>query len=392
MSSAESNARDAAQSIHQITNTALAQSSVSLEKSSSTVAGSFDLLTHNPVTRSLRDYYNAFQSRREALGLFYPGTVDNIAAEVQKGVFLNNLTFTGLRADLTKTSSVSPLFQVSHAFSQGSQMLPPYAFAAIYGSSKVFLQSTLDSDRSLQARFNYRWSPSLVTKTSAQIAPGATGGAMLSVENDYTGADFSASLRAMNPWPLDERLTGIYIASYLQSVTPRLALGLEAMWQRANASEAPQSTISYAARYKGTDWIASAQLLAAGAVQTSYWRRLTDRVEAGVDLNLQFSGLAGAEGGMMGPGMGGIKREGVATFGAKYDWRMSTFRAQVDSTGKIGCLLEKRVANPVQIIFAGELDHAKNSAKIGLGVSIEAATDEVMAAQEKVDSAPTPPF
>ena len=223
---------------------------------------------------------------------------------------------------------------------------------------QLFLQSTLDSDRTLNARFNYRWTPRFVTKTSAQIAPGATGGAMLSFENDYTGSDFSANLKAVNPWPLENRLTGIYVASYLQSITPRLALGLEAMWQRANAGEAAQAAVSYAARYRGDEWIGSLQYLAQGAIETSYWRRLTEKVEAGVDLKLQFAGLSGAPGAGGGV-MGGGKREGTATLGAKYDFRTSSFRAQLDSQGKLSCLLEKRVANPVQITFAGELDHVK---------------------------------
>ncbi|KAI9667239.1 MAG: translocase of outer mitochondrial membrane [Bathelium mastoideum] len=394
MDSSPSPSQLAADSIAQTTNLAQEKSSITLEKGSRALGGSMGFLHQNPVARSLSDFYNAFQTRREVLGLSNPGTVDNIAAELQRGVFLTNLLFSGLRADMTKTSSVNPLFQVSHAFSQGSQAQPPYAFAAIYGSSKIFLQSTLDSDRTLNARFNYRWNPRLVTKTSAQLAPGAAGPGMLSLEHDYSGADFSASLKAVNPWPLDDRLSGIYIASYLQSVTPRLALGLEAVWQRANPADAPQTAISYAARYKGDEWIGSAQLLAQGAVQTSYWRRLTDKVEAGVDLNLQFAGLGGAAGGAGGAMLGGAgaKKEGVATLGAKYDFRMSSFRAQIDSQGKLGCLLEKRVANPVQIVFAGELDHIKNQAKIGLGVSIEAASEDVLAEQEKAQNAPTPPF
>ncbi|KAL9090292.1 MAG: hypothetical protein Q9165_005325 [Trypethelium subeluteriae] len=394
MTSSQSPTEFAAESIAQTSNLAHEKSTLALEKGSSALGGSLDFLSQNAVSRSLSKSYNYFQSRREALGLPNPGTVDNIASELSRGVLLTNLIFSGLRADLTKTTSVNPLFQVSHNFSQGSQQLPPYAFAAIYGSSKIFMQATLDSDRSLQGRFNYRWTPSFVTKTSTQIAPGATGGAMISIENDYSGLDFSASLKAVNPWLFDDRLTGIYIASYLQSVTPRLALGLEAVWQRANASEGPQAAVSYAARYKGDEWIGSMQYLASGAVQTSYWRRLTEKVEAGVDLNLQFAGLSGAPGGGGGAmmGAGGAKREGVATLGAKYDFRTSSFRAQVDSQGKLGCLLEKRVANPVQITFAGELDHVKNQAKIGLGVSIEAAGEDVMAEQEKAQNAPTPPF
>lgn len=93
--------------------------------------------SHNAVVTTLRDTYIKFSERRAALGLSNPGTVDNIAKEVQKDVFLNNLTFSGLRADLTRAISVNPLFQFSHAFSQGSQGLPPYTFAALYGTPSV---------------------------------------------------------------------------------------------------------------------------------------------------------------------------------------------------------------------------------------------------------------
>lgn len=195
-----------------------------------------------------------------------------------------------------------------------------------------------------------------MTKTSVQLAPGP-GQAMFSIENDYTGNDFMASIKAMNPSMLDGGLTGIFIGSYMQSVTPSLALGLEGVWQRAAMTHGPEMLLSYAARYKGLDWIASAQLLAQGGIQGSYWRRLTEKVEAGVDVNLQFAGLGGA-GGMMG---GGMRKEGVTTIGAKYDFKMSSFRAQIDSQGRLGALLEKRVAPPVQVTFAGELDHFKVS-------------------------------
>lgn len=96
-----------------------------------------DLLTNNTVFRKLQSYYSSYSDRRDALGLSNPGTIDNISKEVQRDVFLNNLAFSGLRADLTKAFSVAPLFQVSHALSMGSQGLPPYAYAALYGSPKV---------------------------------------------------------------------------------------------------------------------------------------------------------------------------------------------------------------------------------------------------------------
>src|SRR6187402_2145664 len=146
------------------------------------------------------------------------------------------------------------------------------------------MQGNVDNEGQLSTRFNYRWNPSLITKTQIQIAPGSQ--AMVQLDNEYTGNDFTASLKALNPSAIDGGLTGIFIGSYLQSVTPNLALGLEAIWQRAALNQGPETALSYCAKYKGSDWIASAQLQAQGAVSTSYWRKLTDKVEAGVELNL----------------------------------------------------------------------------------------------------------
>lgn len=218
------------------------------------------------------------------------------------------------------------------------------------------MQGTIDNDGQLAARANYRWNDTFVTKTQTQIAPGP-GQSMIQIDNDCTGKDFTASIKSLNPSLLDGGLTGIFIGSYLQSVTPGLALGLEAVWQRQAMVTGPDAFVYYVAKYRGSDWIASAQLQAAqGALNTSYWRRLTDRVEAGADLSLQMQPGLGPRGGLMGQG---LRKEGVATLGAKYDFRASTFRAQVDSTGKLSALLEKRVLPFMQITFAGELDQVK---------------------------------
>ena len=211
------------------------------------------------------------------------------------------------------------------------------------------MQGNVDNDGQISARTNYKWNDFLTTKIDLQSSSMQS---MLQVDNEFTGRDFSAGVKAMNPSVLEGGISGIVIASYLQSVTPKLALGLEAMWNRAGLSAPPEMAVSYCARYKGSDWIASAQILAQGAVNTSYWRRLTDKVEAGADLQLQFApGIGGR--GLMG---GGLRKDGSATAGLKYDFTTSSFRAQVDSSGKLACLLEKRVLPPVQITFAGEMD------------------------------------
>ena len=219
---------------------------------------------------------------------------------------------------------------------------------------QTFCQASIDNDFSLQGRFNWRWNSALVTKTSLQLQRG-TDQAMLSIENDYQGSDFAANLKAINPSIIEGGLTGIFVGDYLQSITPKLALGVSAMWQRAAMNQGPETLVSYGARYKSQDWIASARVLGAGSLQASYWRRIAEKVEAGVDLSLQVAPA------MAGPGMMGVgsSKEGVATLGAKYEFRHSTFRAQGDSKGRLACLLEKRVAPAVQVTFAGEIDHAK---------------------------------
>ncbi|KAL8734478.1 MAG: hypothetical protein Q9166_001377 [cf. Caloplaca sp. 2 TL-2023] len=321
------------------------------------------LVNDNALVSAVRNTYLSFLERRDALGLSNPGTFENINREVSRDVFLTNFMFTGLRAEWNKPISNSPIFQLSHQLSMGAQGMSPYTFSALYGSSKgrweprafVFLQGTMENDGSLVARSNYRWNDSLITKTNAQIQSSQS---MLSIENDYSGRDFTASLKAMNPSIIEGGVKGIFIASYLQSVTPSLALGLEAVWQRVAMNSSPEALLSYGARYKGSDWIASLQMQTEGpqgsAVSSTYWRKLTDKVSVGADLNLQFAPGLSSQGGLMG---GSFQKEGTASAGAKYEFRASAFRAQVDSKGRLSCLLEKTILPAVRVTFAGEMDH-----------------------------------
>lgn len=263
---------------------------------------------------------------------------------------------------------------------------------------QVFAQANYDDQGGLSAAFNWRWSDKFTTKSRFQITSAATGQDMTQLEGEYQGSDFSAVLKALNPSILEGGLTGIFIGQYLQSVTPKLALGIETVWQRAGLSQPPDSAISYLARYKSENFIASAQLQAQGAFNATYWQRLSDKVQAGVDMTLSMA---------PGPSMMGIQKEGITTFGAKYDFRMSTLRAQIDTKGKLACVFEKRVAPPLMVTFAAEVDHytvrqyslsqedkrcsltqfsLQQQAKIGLGVSIEAGSEEL----QEHDAQPPP--
>jgi mitochondrial import receptor subunit TOM40 len=173
---------------------------------------------------------------------------------------------------------------------------------------------------------------------------------MLSVEHDRVGKDYSLSLKTFNPQPAD--LTGTYLASYLQSLTPHLALGVEAVYQRPTP-EIEDCSVGYMAKYHNVrkdeqgqpmkdSWIATAQILSQGMWQATYWKKLAERVDAGVDLVVQ-------------PALDPRQRKAVATAGVKYDFRMATFRGQVDSDGKVSALLEQRLSPAFAFLVAGEM-------------------------------------
>jgi mitochondrial import receptor subunit TOM40 len=98
---------------------------------------SLSFFTSNAIVQRLSDAFGSLQEKREALGLSNPGSVDNISREVDRDVFLTNQSFSGLRAEIAKSFSMSPMFQVSHSLAMGSQALSPYNFAAMYGSPRV---------------------------------------------------------------------------------------------------------------------------------------------------------------------------------------------------------------------------------------------------------------
>ena len=163
------------------------------------------------------------------------------------------------------------------------------------------------------------------------------------MEHDYIGSDYALNVKSVNPSPAD--LTGIYMGSYLQSVTKNLALGVEGIFQRPSPDMADVVT-AYLAKYTSTDrnWIPTAQLQGAGIMQATYWQKLSDKVDVAADLQV-----------MAAPG----RRDALATLAARYELRMASFRAQLDSTGKVSAFLEQKFAPTFSFLVSGEIDHFK---------------------------------
>jgi mitochondrial import receptor subunit TOM40 len=123
------------------------------------------------------------------------------------------------------------------------------------------------------------------------------------------------------------------------------------------------STTSFLARLIGQDksWIAAATVNPGqGMLQATFWKKLGEKVEAGVGLEMKAaSGAAPAGAGMMVAGPGGRVREGNATFGLKYQFRTAMLKAQIDSGGRVTALLERNLSQQISIAFCGDIDHFK---------------------------------
>ncbi|KAK4053953.1 translocase of outer mitochondrial membrane [Microbotryomycetes sp. JL221] len=332
------------------------------------------------------------QRARDGLALPEPGKAEDLGREV-KMTHLTNYTFDGARADLSKVLSQMPAFQVQHSFTAGSQgqMGPSpgtYSFGAVYATAQTFMQGNIDNEGGVTGRFNHAWSPANLSKLSVQLGADPSSQSVFSYEHDRVGQDYTMSFKSINPSPTD--FTGTYLTSYVQSLTKNFAVGVEALYQRPTP-DLEDCSLGYMAKYHQVQkdeqgqplkdsWIATAQIMPQGMWQATYWKKLAERVDAGVDLVVM-------------PALDPRQRKAIATAGVKYEFRTSTFRGQVDSEGKVSALLEQRLSPAFAFLVAGEMDHKLNKSKFGVGIMVESASEEAMEAAQLAAQQPvTPPM
>ncbi|KAI8826623.1 eukaryotic porin-domain-containing protein [Fimicolochytrium jonesii] len=243
---------------------------------------------------------------------------------------------------------------------------------------------------------------SSTSKVTAHLAA-AGGQNMVQLEHDHIGTDYSLNVKAMNPNPIDRSpswgpkkgtsATGVYQLAYLQSVTPSIALGTEFVYQRMTP-DTEDSALTFAFKYAPAptspvpppatlppgmpspfppvDPKAPSQVFTAtyspatGLLHSSYWRRLSQRLEVCSELQLLLTPEN-----RMGPG----RREGLASVGFKLDTINSTIRGMIDTTGRLSAVLEERIVGGIAFQLSGEIDYAKGGGgqgRVGLGFVMEA--------------------
>jgi mitochondrial import receptor subunit TOM40 len=246
--------------------------------------------------------------------------------------------FDGARADIAKM--LSPNFQVTHTFSAGSAMLPAsYMFNAVYMDDELFLQGTLEMDGSIQGRVHRMLSKALTLKCNTQLTSKQEL-CMFQGEIDYQGDDYSLNFKAINPWIEG---TGVIVGGYLQSVTERLALGVECIIQRPTIHH-EQTQLSLIGRYKEDNSITTVHMQGPASGIASYWHRVNEKVEVGAELQLTATAS---------------RREALCTLGAKFDFHQATLRTQADTSGRVSILLEEKLFPGFTFMVAGDLDHMK---------------------------------
>jgi mitochondrial import receptor subunit TOM40 len=179
------------------------------------------------------------------------------------------------------------------------------------------------------------------------------GQSMAQLEADYSAKSFSLNIKAVNPSPTDA--TGIFVGTYLQSITKNLAMGVEVAHQRPEPNKA-ESQASYVAKYSGQDYVFTANVSQIGMVHASYHHKVSAQVELATEVQLMAT-----QG----------RREAVCTMGGKWDFRQACFRGQIDTTGRVSAVIEERLAPALSVLLTADLDHFKAQSKFGIGLQLE---------------------
>ncbi|KAJ1515146.1 translocase of outer mitochondrial membrane [Coelomomyces lativittatus] len=315
-----------------------------------------------PFSTKLDDY-------KSKLKLSNPGKFEDLHKKAQNA-FVSHQFFDGLKVDFAK--SLSQNFQINHSFQLGSQAGPnTYSFGAVFVDDRVLLHGMMDSDYNLNGRFNYQLSKNLFLRSQLQLHQQQN---MFHLESEYLGPDYTFNVKTLNPGIQDG--SGIYIASYLQSLTHQLALGVECVYQKSMGFS--ESSLALVGKYtfprfqlQVTELNPATDLIPEqptqdpvltftyqtfGSLHCSYLHPISNKVE----LASEWHAMCNAK-----------SRESVLSVGAKYEFKHSTFKTMLDSQGKITSLLEQKLAPGISFLLSGELDHLKGASKFGYGLQFE---------------------
>ncbi|XP_078672983.1 mitochondrial import receptor subunit TOM40 homolog [Branchiostoma floridae x Branchiostoma belcheri] len=281
-----------------------------------------------------------------------PGTFDELHKKC-KEVFPNPME----GCKLVVNKGISNHFQVNHTISLCAFGPSSYHFGATYVGTKQIspseaypvLLGDIDTSGSLNAQMIHQITNRIRTKAVVQTQQSKW--AMVQLDADYRGDDYTASVTLGNPDFVNE--SGIVVAHYLQRITKRLALGAELLYHHTQGQEA--AIVTVAGRYTGDNWIATGNLGGAGC-HASYYHQGNEYVQVGVEFEANLRA-----------------QESAVSLGYQLDVPKANmvFRGMLDSNWTVAAVLEKKLQPlPFTFMLSGMLNHTKNQARFGFGLLI----------------------
>lgn len=179
---------------------------------------------------------------------------------------------------------------------------------------------------------------------------------MVQLEGDWIGnGGTSLNLKAINPNPMDGN--GIFTCSLLQSLSKNLAVGGELITQKVPDSPSLEHGINLGMKLKVSERSTfTTTLQQFVALQSSYHHRVSEKVELATEMQML----------LVGP-----RKDAVTSVGAKFEYRQAVLRAQLDSTGRVGMVLEEKLFPGFSLLLSGEIDHVRSQSRFGLGITME---------------------
>ena len=328
------------------------------------------------------------------MGLFgtfpNPGRFDDLKAAAANLLALDN--FEGARFEFNKT--MTQKFALLHNVSLAAGQPGSYEFGAHVGDEKTLLASRIDMAGRLTGRVNTQLGDSIGLRLQAQVSPESQGQPnSFRADLDFKGGDFFGGGYFMGG--------GLVGASYLQSVSPGLAVGAEGFLHTGNRKVRGGSG---AARYtwggKGEHVLA----LKAGSfgqgnmAEVAYSRkvrhtpampsvcpRLSPHAHRSPSDCTRLSHVCHC---LCCLGCLAQVSEKVAlatemqyyhnqlcTFGLGYQFNLRTavFKGHIASDTTCSAVLEEHIQPGINLILSGQLNHKKNDYKFGVGLNVGGA-------------------
>lgn len=253
---------------------------------------------------------------------------------------LHQPTIEGLQFNMTLPQSEK--FASGIAFDLGAkERAPQFGVLNNYFTNRlVAITRFTPGDGHLNGRVFYKHTPALTSKLQGEVVPTDLPNSRVSWEMDYRGSDYVAQCKIASG--------GVYAMSYLQSVTPWLALGGEGFFQSRSAF----SAITFAGKYSLGKDTATVSAATFGPLFATYARKVNPKCTLATELFVD-----------------GRTRESQVSLGYRFDLRQASVTGIIDSSGRVAAIVEEKINPGFALTLSAELDHGKEDYKFGIGVT-----------------------